>query len=78
MIKDKKAESVTVAFRMNKKVWKESKKCLESAHISRSQFIGLVLSEVVRECKEGEGEMIDRIKDSLMWMGTYMMVRKKE
>lgn len=78
MVKSKKAESVTVAFRMDKKVWKESKKCLESIHISRSQFIGLVLREVVRECEEGEGEMIDRIKESLMWMGMNMMVRKKE
>lgn len=79
MVRKKKPEMATVTFRMDKRVWKEAKKNLNEIGVSRSQFIGTVLREMVRECKqENEFEMIDRIKDSLLFMGSSLMVKKRE
>lgn len=75
----RKPEVGTVTFRMNKKIWKESEKALAKVGVSRSQFIGIVLREVVRSVKEEtDVDMVDRIREALLWMGLNMMIKKKE
>lgn len=79
MIKKIKSDIGTVSFRTNKKVWRDAEKVLGRIGVSRSQFISIVLREVVRSAKEEKDmDMVDRIKEALLWMGMNIMVRKKE
>lgn len=62
-----------VTVSVNKKIWKEAKEVLRSLGISRSCFINVTLTQLVRESK-GQRSPMQRLDDTV---GTLFELSKK-
>lgn len=69
----KKNELGQVSVTVNKRIWKEAKVVLQDLGISRSAFINVTLTQLVRESK-GERAPMERMDDTV---GTLFKLTKR-
>jgi len=60
----KKSNLVQVSVTVNSRIWKESKTVLQDLGISRSAFINVTLTQLVRESK-GQRAPMERMDDTV-------------
>lgn len=77
MVGKKKTENGNVTVRVNKKTWKEVKPILREIGISRSSFINITLTQLLRESQRSSGsEWSDDVVGTLFELSRKTKKRK--